>query len=88
MAAHRGVCADQAAAQVTAALRQVVLALVTIVIKTVYGITIAVSVFAFTSVMAVQGIMIGVQITQAQLKAVAALALLKTIAVAGQAKAV
>jgi len=88
VAAHRGVYAAQAAALVTAAPHQAALALVTIVIKVVRGTTIAVSVFVFTSVMAVQASMIGVQTTLAQLKAVAVLALLKTIVVVGQVKVV
>jgi hypothetical protein len=61
---------------------------VNIVIKVVHGITIVVSVFVFTNVMAVQAFMIGVQTTLAQPKAAEAQALLKIIAVAGQVKTV
>ncbi len=80
--------ADQAAALVTAELHQAALALVTIVIKVVYGIIIAVIVFVFTSVMAVLVFMIGVQTTLAQPKAAAELALLKISVVVGQAQTV
>ena len=87
-AVHRGVFAVQAAVLATAERQQVAQVLATTATKVVHGIIIAVSVFVFSSVMAVQVFMIGVQTILAQHKAAAAPIHRKHNAAVGQANAV